>query len=112
MMWYLTVALIVIIAALWLQLLSRKTRQPTPISRSRDEGKEVRCVTCGIWVAREKALEKKGRYFCGVKKSEREVGAASATNNEHRFAAEAAPTVAPVRPLGLRPGDRGIEDHS
>jgi hypothetical protein len=32
----------------------------------------VGCFTCGLKIPREGALEKKGRYFCGVKKAERE----------------------------------------
>ena len=32
---------------------------------------EVQCFSCGMIVAREKALEKKGRYFCGVKRNDR-----------------------------------------
>ena len=33
---------------------------------------EVQCFSCGMVVAKEKALEKKGRYFCGVKRNDRE----------------------------------------
>ncbi|MEJ1384730.1 MAG: hypothetical protein RPU34_04040 [Candidatus Sedimenticola sp. (ex Thyasira tokunagai)] len=32
----------------------------------------VRCFTCGMDTPIETALEKKGRYFCGVKKHDRE----------------------------------------
>jgi hypothetical protein len=31
----------------------------------------VQCCSCGMVVEREKALEKKGRYFCGVKRNDR-----------------------------------------
>lgn len=31
----------------------------------------VQCFSCGMVVPREKALEKKGRYFCGVKRNDR-----------------------------------------
>ncbi|MEN8170403.1 MAG: hypothetical protein ABFS08_09295 [Pseudomonadota bacterium] len=31
----------------------------------------VQCVSCGMVVPLEKALEKKGRYFCGVKRNDR-----------------------------------------
>lgn len=31
----------------------------------------VQCFSCGHVVAKDKALEKKGRYFCGLKKGER-----------------------------------------
>jgi len=31
----------------------------------------VQCFSCGHVVPTEKALEKKGRYFCGLKKGER-----------------------------------------
>lgn len=30
----------------------------------------VQCFSCGHVVPQEKALEKKGRYFCGLKKGE------------------------------------------
>ncbi|MCW8828454.1 MAG: hypothetical protein OQK94_05305 [Gammaproteobacteria bacterium] len=32
----------------------------------------VQCFSCGMVVPREKALEKKGRYFCGVKRNDRD----------------------------------------
>lgn len=32
---------------------------------------EVQCFSCGMVVPKEKALEKKGRYFCGVKRNDR-----------------------------------------
>lgn len=32
----------------------------------------VQCFSCGMVVQREKALEKKGRHFCGVKRTDRE----------------------------------------
>lgn len=35
-----------------------------------DEGC-VQCFSCGMVVPEEKALEKKGRYFCGVKRNDR-----------------------------------------
>ena len=31
----------------------------------------VQCFSCGMVVPLEKALEKKGRYFCGVKRNDR-----------------------------------------
>lgn len=31
----------------------------------------VQCFSCGHVVAQQRALEKKGRYFCGLKKGER-----------------------------------------
>lgn len=31
----------------------------------------VQCFSCGHVVPEEKAIEKKGRYFCGIKKGER-----------------------------------------
>ena len=31
----------------------------------------VKCFSCGMVVEEEKALEKKGRYFCGVKRNDR-----------------------------------------
>jgi len=32
----------------------------------------VQCFSCGMVVPVEKALEKKGRYFCGVKRNDRD----------------------------------------
>ena len=32
---------------------------------------QVQCFSCGMVVPRAKALEKKGRYFCGVKRNDR-----------------------------------------
>ena len=32
---------------------------------------EVQCFSCGMIIEEEKALEKKGRYFCGVKRNDR-----------------------------------------
>lgn len=31
----------------------------------------VQCFSCGMVVPMDKALEKKGRYFCGVKRNDR-----------------------------------------
>ena len=31
----------------------------------------VQCISCGMVVEKDKALEKKGRYFCGVKRNDR-----------------------------------------
>ena len=36
-----------------------------------DEG-SVQCFSCGMVVPIDKALEKKGRYFCGVKRNDRD----------------------------------------
>lgn len=43
-------------------------------ARARREAEQglVPCFTCGMKIPREGALEKKGRYFCGIKKAERE----------------------------------------
>ena len=68
-------AIAVVIATVWLYTRSRHRAQkktPPAINRVSKDGTEVRCFTCGIWVPKEGALEKKGRYFCGVKKSDRD----------------------------------------
>lgn len=49
-----------------------RTTERSLADRIRNGGTEVQCFSCGLWVPREGALEKKGRYFCGVRKSERE----------------------------------------
>ena len=71
---YLSIAGLVA-ALLGVVLLKRfaKPRAAPPVVRSRNNDSEVRCFTCGLWVPKKQALEKKGRYFCGVKKSERTV---------------------------------------
>lgn len=52
----------------------KKHRQREALEQARREAEQglVPCFTCGMKVPREGALEKKGRYFCGVKKTERE----------------------------------------
>jgi|GEM_PF-2108752 len=47
------------------------TRMKEQARREAEQGL-VPCFTCGMKIPREGALEKKGRYFCGVKKQERE----------------------------------------
>lgn len=52
----------------------KKRRQREALEQARREAEQglVPCFTCGMKVPREGALEKKGRYFCGIKKTERE----------------------------------------
>ena len=52
----------------------RKRRQAIEQARREAEQGLVPCFTCGMKVPRDSALEKKGRYFCGVKKAQREAG--------------------------------------
>jgi len=51
---------------------ARKLQQAREQARREAEQGLVPCFTCGMKVPRESALEKKGRYFCGVKKAQRE----------------------------------------
>lgn len=70
-------------AAFYVHLKLRNARTPSPAlaDRIRSDGREVQCFSCGDWVPRETALEKKGRYFCGVKKGEREARRQSPRNS-------------------------------
>lgn len=45
-------------------------RKKEQARREADQGL-VPCFTCGMKIPREGALEKKGRYFCGIKKAQR-----------------------------------------
>lgn len=73
MMLYVSLAVVFAVsAALLTHKFVRRSTVSQPIARSRKAGSEVRCFTCGVWIATESALEKKGRYFCGIKKNERE----------------------------------------
>jgi hypothetical protein len=47
---------------------SVKKITPPPATIPHDS---VQCFSCGMVVPAEKALEKKGRYFCGVKRNDR-----------------------------------------
>lgn len=45
----------------------KKVKQPPAVIPE----EMVQCFSCGHVVPEEKAIEKKGRYFCGLKKGER-----------------------------------------
>ncbi|SCZ52854.1 hypothetical protein [Thiohalomonas denitrificans] len=51
--------------------LKRAAKEQEEAARALPED-EVQCFSCGLVVPREKALEKKGRYFCGVKRNDRD----------------------------------------
>ncbi len=67
--------LLVFLALLLIGLLFHRKRQR--IKREKEQARReaeqglVPCFTCGLKIPRESALEKKGRYFCGVKKQDR-----------------------------------------
>lgn len=50
--------------------INRNVKKIKPPPEKIPEG-SVQCISCGMVVPREKALEKKGRYFCGVKRNDR-----------------------------------------
>jgi hypothetical protein len=50
--------------------IKRAAREKEEAARALSE-KEVQCFSCGMVVAKETALEKNGRYFCGVKRNDR-----------------------------------------
>ncbi|MCW8824793.1 MAG: hypothetical protein OQK78_00030 [Gammaproteobacteria bacterium] len=73
----LTIILIVLAAAAALFYLLMKISINRSISKVQQPPAEipddmVKCFSCGHVVPVESALEKKGRYFCGLKKSERD----------------------------------------
>ncbi len=50
--------------------LKRATKEKEEAAHALPEH-QVQCFSCGMIVTKEKALEKKGRYFCGVKRNDR-----------------------------------------
>ncbi|HEA26122.1 MAG TPA: hypothetical protein ENH92_03285 [Ectothiorhodospiraceae bacterium] len=72
----LTIAILSILVGIGLLYLLMKlaiSRSVSKVKKPPVEIKEdmVQCFSCGHVVPAEKALEKKGRYFCGLKKGER-----------------------------------------
>jgi hypothetical protein len=74
MILYSLLLIIPIAIALWFlhQRNQRRAEQKHEEDRRALEQNLVPCFTCGLKISKEGALEKKGRYFCGVKKQERE----------------------------------------
>lgn len=74
MILYSALLLIPIIGALWFyhKRNQKRAEQKQEEERRARENNLVPCFTCGLKIPKEGALEKKGRYFCGVKKAERE----------------------------------------
>lgn len=66
-------AMLAIIGILYLLMKLAISRSISKVKKPPVEIKEdmVQCFSCGHVVPAEKALEKKGRYFCGLKKGER-----------------------------------------
>lgn len=70
---YILLVLIIIFALLLYRKLKRERgKQAAKKPEPEIKVDTVRCFTCGIDTPSETALEKKGRYFCGVKKKDRE----------------------------------------
>jgi hypothetical protein len=72
-----TITLFIILAAAGLFYLLLKIAINRSVSKIKQPPAEipedmVKCFSCGYVVPIESALEKKGRYFCGLKKGERE----------------------------------------
>jgi len=70
---YVLIAVAIIALAFYLKLKLAINRSVDKVKRppSKFEEGTVQCFSCGMVVAKEKALEKKGRYFCGVKRNDR-----------------------------------------
>jgi NADH:ubiquinone oxidoreductase subunit 3 (subunit A) len=70
---YVLIAVAIIALAFYLKLKLAINRSVDKVKRPPGEIEEgkVQCFSCGMVVAKEKALEKKGRYFCGVKRNDR-----------------------------------------
>ncbi|MCW8906120.1 MAG: hypothetical protein OQL28_02630 [Sedimenticola sp.] len=77
-MMYLFLVLLIAPLLLLVALLYRHRARTRRLQQAREQARReaeqglVPCFTCGMKVPRESALEKKGRYFCGVKKVDRE----------------------------------------
>ncbi|MCW8891576.1 MAG: hypothetical protein OQL20_13030 [Sedimenticola sp.] len=71
---YSLLLIIPIVIALWFhhQRNQRRAEQKRQVEKRAKENNLVPCFTCGLKIPKEGALEKKGRYFCGVKKQDRE----------------------------------------
>lgn len=68
----LAVALFALAFYIKLKLAIKKSVERVPTPPSEIEEGMVQCFSCGMVVEEEKALEKKGRYFCGVKRNDRD----------------------------------------
>ena len=73
----LTITILIILAAIGLFYLLFKIAINRSVKKVKQPPAEipddmVKCFSCGYVVPIESALEKKGRYFCGLKKGERE----------------------------------------
>lgn len=70
--------LLLLLSLLLIGFLCHRIRKQQQIKRKKEQARReaeqglVPCFTCGMKIPREGALEKKGRYFCGVKKRDRE----------------------------------------
>lgn len=68
---------VVVVVAAGLVILLRHNLALRKAAREKEEAAkalpddQVQCFSCGMVVPRDKALEKKGRYFCGVKRNDR-----------------------------------------
>lgn len=70
---YVLIAVGIVVLAFYLKLKLSIQKSIDKVQRPPDEIEEgmVQCFSCGMVVPEEKALEKKGRYFCGVKRNDR-----------------------------------------
>lgn len=70
---YVLIAVAIIALAFYLKLKLAINSSVDKVKRpsSKIEEGTVQCFSCGMVVPKEKALEKKGRYFCGVKRNDR-----------------------------------------
>lgn len=70
--------LLLLLSLILIGFLYHRIRKQQQIKRKKEQARReaeqglVPCFTCGMKIPREGALEKKGRYFCGVKKRDRE----------------------------------------
>ena len=69
--------LLLLLSLILIGFLYHRIRKQQQIKRKKEQARReaeqgiVPCFTCGMKIPREGALEKKGRYFCGIKKAER-----------------------------------------
>ncbi len=68
------IGFIIVVLAFYLRLKASINKSVMPLKSLLPMSPTVRCncFSCGMVVPAEKALEKKGRYFCGVKRNDRD----------------------------------------
>ncbi len=71
---YIVIGFVLLLLLFYLRLRYAINKSVSRVAKPAQEIAEgdVQCFSCGMVVPVEKALEKKGRYFCGVKRNDRD----------------------------------------